>query len=47
MGEITISLKKEYTGIKIRIKDNGRGIPKKIGKIFSDLALVQKKLDGD
>ena len=28
-GEIKISLKKEYTGIKIRIKDNGKGIPKK------------------
>ena len=28
-GEIKISLKKEYAGINIRIKDNGKGIPKK------------------
>ena len=28
-GDINISLKKDYNGIKIRIKDNGKGIPKK------------------
>ena len=28
-GQINISLKKELNDIKIRIKDNGRGIPKK------------------
>ena len=28
-GEISISLKKEFNEIKIRIKDNGKGIPKK------------------
>ena len=28
-GKIKISLKKEHAGIKIRVKDNGKGIPKK------------------
>ena len=28
-GDINISLKKDYNGIRIRIKDNGKGIPKK------------------
>ena len=33
-GMISISLKKDDDGIKIRIEDNGKGIPKRIGKIF-------------
>ena len=45
-GEISISLRKELNEIKIRIKDNGKGIPKKIGKIFLDQGLVLKKPDG-
>jgi signal transduction histidine kinase len=28
-GKITISLKEDEIGVKIQIKDNGRGIPKK------------------
>ena len=45
-GRVNVSLKKENENIIIQIEDNGKGIPKRIGKIFSDLGLVPKKLAG-
>ena len=45
-GLVDISLKKIDDRIIIRIKDNGRGIPKKIGGIFFAPGLVQKQPDG-